>query len=95
MRARLCFELLGDAVELRDGQGNVLGATADGTLRVTGCNLQLGRRMVGGVRLEHRGGAVLLAPRNSIAPSPGMTASFGPWVSVSNATYEALLRHAA
>ena len=95
MRPRFRFALLADAVELRDGQGNVLGATADGTLRVTSINLHFGRSMVGGVRLDHRGGTMLLTPRNPVAPWPGMTAVAGAWVAVSNATYEALLRHAA
>jgi len=95
MRPRLRFELLADAVELRDGQGNVLGATADGTLKVTNINLHFGRSMVGAVRLEHRGGTLLLTPQNPVAPWPGMPAMSGVWVGVGNATYAALLRHAA
>jgi hypothetical protein len=94
MKPRLRFELLAEGVELRDGQGNVLGATADGTLRVASINVQLGQRMVGGLRLQHRGGTFLLTPRQPVAPWPGMTASVGTWVSVSNPTYEALLGHA-
>lgn len=95
MQPRFRFELLANGIELRDGRGNVLGATADATLCVTSINVQLGQRMVGGVRLDHRGGSFLLTPRQPVAPWPGMTASVGPWVSISNATYDALLRHAA
>lgn len=92
-RTNFCFALFEHGVELRDGEGKMLGETANGTLRVLSVNVQMGRQMVGAVRLVHRGGAFLLFPKQSVAPWPGMVASpfLAPYCSVANAAYERVL----
>ncbi|PCC68446.1 hypothetical protein SAMN02745121_04984 [Nannocystis exedens] len=87
------FALFEHGVELRDGQGNILGETANATLRVTSVNVRMGQQMVGGIRLDHRAGSFLLLPRPSVAPWPGMSAVpfVAPYCSVPHATYERVL----
>ncbi|MCY0988619.1 hypothetical protein OV203_15910 [Nannocystis sp. ILAH1] len=96
---RVCytFEASEHGVALRDDQGKPLGDTADGSLRVTNINVATTKSMVGGLRLEHRGGSFLVLPKQFVAPSPGMTATSGTLTTrtVSNAMYDRLLRHAA
>jgi hypothetical protein len=96
---RVCytFEASGHGVALRDDQGKLLGDTADGSLRVTNINVATTKSMVGGLRLEYRGGSFLVLPKQLVAPSPGMTATPGTFTTrtVSNAMYARLLHHAA
>lgn len=89
-RTRYDFALFDHGVELRDGEGNILGETANATLRVTSVNVRMGQQMVGGLRLDHRAGSFLLLPRPSVAPWPGMSAVpfVAPYCSVAHAPYE-------
>lgn len=97
LRVCFVFEASEHGVALRDSRGNLLGDTADGSLRVTGINVQAGRGMHGGLRLEHRGDSFIVLPKQFVAPSPGMTATPTSFTTrtVSNAMYERLRRHAA
>jgi hypothetical protein len=83
-------------VELRDGQGAVLGETAAGTLRVANINMQLGRQMIGALHLQHAGGRLALVSRPYLAPWPGRPAeAYVGWHALDHAKYELVQRFAA
>ncbi|WP_434420267.1 hypothetical protein [Nannocystis pusilla] len=92
-RTLYCFELFEHGIELRDGHGAILGETANGTLRVVRCNVQMRRQMESGVRLEHHGGTFLLLPNPALAPWPGMPAVpwAPPYVLIAGAAYQRVL----
>ncbi|MCY1055629.1 hypothetical protein [Nannocystis sp. SCPEA4] len=92
-RTLYCLELFEHGIELRDGHGAILGETANATLRVVRCNVQMRRQMVSGVRLEHHGGTFLLPANPALAPWPGMPAVpfVAPYVSIAGAAYQHVL----
>ncbi|MDC0723650.1 hypothetical protein [Nannocystis bainbridge] len=94
-RTAIRIDLFEHGVELRDAAGAVLGQTADGSLRVTHANLRSTKSMLGGLRLDHRGGALLISPNPTLAPWPGQAAQDGMWHFVSGPMYEGLRRLAA
>lgn len=96
LKRTICrIEVFEHGVEIRDGQGALLGATADGSARVSRANLGTNRGMYGAVSLEHRGGKILLTPPQFVGAYPGLSATHGTWRPVPEATYQLLLRFAA
>ncbi|MCY1007205.1 hypothetical protein OV079_16905 [Nannocystis pusilla] len=96
LKRTICrIEVFEHGVEIRDGQGVLLGETVDGSARVSRANLKTNRGMYGAVALEYRGGKVLLTPPQFVGAYPGMPATHGTWRPVPEATYELLLRFAA
>ncbi|MFZ6183058.1 hypothetical protein [Nannocystis pusilla] len=96
LKRTICrIEVFEHGVEVRDGQGALLGETADGSARVSRANLGTNRGMYGAVSLAHRGGKMLLTPPQFLGAYPGLPATHGTWRVVPEATYQLLLRFAA
>ncbi|WP_434416141.1 hypothetical protein [Nannocystis pusilla] len=89
------IEVFEHGVEIRDGQGALLGETADGSARVSRANLGTNRGMYGAVLVEYRGGKLLVTPSPFVGAYPGLPATHGIWRPVPQATYQLLLRLAA
>lgn len=87
-------EVFEHGVEIRDGQGNVLGETADGSARVSRANMATNRGMYACVLVEYRGGRLLMTPSPFVGAHPGLPATPGIWRPVPEATYQLLLRFA-
>lgn len=94
-RTNCRIDVYAHGVELRDGQGALLGETANGTLRVARANLGTNRGMYGAVSVEHGGGKVVLTPPEFVGAYPGLPSIFGTWRVVPEAMYQLLLRFAA
>ncbi|MCY0990361.1 hypothetical protein OV203_24690 [Nannocystis sp. ILAH1] len=96
LKRTICrVEVFEHGVEVRDGQGALLGETANGSARVSRANLGTNRGMYGAVSLEYRGGKMLMTPQQFVGAYPGLPATHGIWRPVPEATYQLLLGFAA
>ncbi|MFY0541964.1 hypothetical protein [Nannocystis pusilla] len=77
LKRTICrMEVFEHGVEIRDGQGALLGETADGSARVTRANLGTNRGMYGAVLVEYRGEA----PGDALAVRRRVSGPAGdPW----------------